>query len=100
MFKRFNLCLMAEKSPVLTEGQRLFDEFMAVNDLTLAAVSEVLGVSEPTVMNWRRGLSRPLSEFHRAKIEAYMGIPQNAWRTPEECEEIQAVRPFAAQSVA
>lgn len=91
---------MAEKIPVLTEGQRLFDGFMTANDLTLAAVGQVLGVSEPTVMNWRKGLSRPLSEFHRAKIEAYMGIPRDAWHTPEETAEIEAVRPFATQAVA
>lgn len=91
---------MAKKPTWLTEGQRRFDEFMSAKGLTLAAVGEVLGVSLPTVMNWRRGLSRPLSEFHRAKIEAYMGIPRDAWNTAEESAEIEAVRSFATRAVA
>lgn len=92
---------MTEKPPSDTEGQRLFDSFLRNNDLTLADAAKPLDVSEVAVLNWRSGKKRPI-DHQRTKIEIWTGgaVPASAWRTPEEREEIEAVRPFATQAVA
>lgn len=78
-----------------TEGQRLFDAFLRENDLTLADVARPLGVSEVTVMFWRNGKKRPV-DHQRAKIEILTDgrVPALAWRTSDESQEIQRIRPL------
>lgn len=82
-----------------TEGQRLFDTFLRDNDLTLLVAARALEVSEVTILHWRTGNRRPV-DHQRTKIRIWAGIPESAWRTPEEIEEIARVQPFASAGAA
>ncbi len=85
----------AARRATLTEGQRLFEAFVARCGLTQLAIAAALGVSDVTIWFWRTGEKRPV-DHQRAKIEAWTNgaIPAVTWRTAEERVEIRNTRPF------
>lgn len=86
----------AARRVTLTEGQRLFEAFVARCGLTQLAIAAALGVSDVTIWFWRTGEKRPV-DHQRAKIEAWTGgtVPSTAWRTDAERAEVEAMAPLA-----
>jgi hypothetical protein len=46
-------------------------------------VARALGISQPAVSNWLRGVSRP-EHMHRVALERLCGVPAGDWDTDEE----------------
>jgi hypothetical protein len=88
---------MATKRVIDTEGRKTLDQFLRDQGVAMTLAGEALGVSNVTVLHWRTGEKRPV-DHQRAKIEAWTGgaVPAAAWRTDEERQEIERIRPFVA----
>lgn len=48
-------------------------------------IARALGITQPAVSNWLRGVSRP-EHVHRFALERLCGIPALDWDTAEERE--------------
>lgn len=74
-----------------TDGRRLLAAFLethAEHGRGQAWLATVVGVSQPTVSDWKAGKKRP--EAHHRKILCEVaGIPEAAWLSPEEQEAIR-----------
>lgn len=67
-----------------TPGRQLLHEWMAADPKrTQSFIGKKLGVSQPGVGAWVRGVSRPDRRFRDALL-ALCGIPVEAWDTAEE----------------
>ena len=60
------------------EGRHRLNEAMDRAGLTQEALGRVLGVRQPNVSTWCRGIGCP-SRRHREALEALLGIPRGSW---------------------
>lgn len=68
---------------VITDGSRLLREELKKRGLTLTACAMALRVKVPTIHSWVNGSKRPRSEYRDA-IEAFFGVPADAWKTDDD----------------
>jgi transcriptional regulator with XRE-family HTH domain len=77
---------VSEVQGIETEGRRLLNAwFEADSDRNGARLAKIVGVSQPAVSMWRRGVWRP-EQPHRDILFELCGIPQLSWELPEERE--------------
>ena len=53
------------------------------------AIGRVVGVKQPAVGQWLRGITRPEAQ-HRIPLQTLTGIPSGDWDLPEEKEALEA----------
>ena len=86
-----------------TEGRRLLSAFLesqAKNGRGQGWLAGVVGVSQPTISDWKAGKKRP-EGHHRSLLQALAEIPEAAWLTPEETEALgQAMERLRAERIA
>lgn len=88
---------------VRTEGARLFDKFLADNDITLGHAAQALGVrSSATILDLRRGQKRPRPDL-ADRIEIWTGgkVKRRMWYTRSELKALDRqarYRPSAARA--
>jgi transcriptional regulator with XRE-family HTH domain len=69
--------------------------------LSQLAVGAALDVSAPTISDWESGRRRP-DAFHRVAmarwttVEGRVCVPEDAWFSPDELRELDAVRGFGS----
>ena len=82
-----------------TEGQRLLAKFIAEGrnqtDISTALRAAGATVSQPAVHFWSTGAWRPMS-FQRVLLHHLLGIPAEAWLTPEERAVVDALPTVSA----
>ncbi len=85
--------------PKTTAGARLLAAFLKSRGITLLAAAGAIGVSGPTILDWRRGTKRPSSHLRKA-IASWSGgeVPEESWMTPAEAASVR-VTPFTAPAL-
>jgi len=79
----------------LTPGARMLTEALERGP-SQVRVAELLGVSQPLISDWRRGMKRPNGD-QRFLLRVLFGIPVDAWRMLDEQQRIaEAVRRIQA----
>lgn len=86
-----------------TEGRRLLADFLksqAENGRGQAWLATLVGVSQPTISDWKAGKKRP-EGHHRTLLCVVAEIPESAWLMPEEAGAVeQAVERLKADRLA
>lgn len=79
-----------------TEGRRLLCLWLDDPGRSQAKFAAALGVGQPSVSLWVRGISRPEPHLREA-IEIVAGIQRDAWTTSDERDAIEGVRARAGE---
>jgi predicted transcriptional regulator len=58
---------------------------------TQTAVAKLLGVTQPAVSSWLRGVSRP-EPMYRDALQGLAGIPQDSWELASERKRRELMR--------
>lgn len=67
-----------------TPGRQKFEEWIAADaSRSITQVATALGISQPAVSNWLRGVARPKHDY-RLAIQRICAIPANDWDTDED----------------
>lgn len=83
-----------KKTRTLTQGQKMLSELLS-HGMTQAAICfafKIAGgtLSQPSVHFWSTGVCRPVA-FQRAMLNRLLGIPTEAWLTPEELSLVESI---------
>jgi transcriptional regulator with XRE-family HTH domain len=77
------------------DGATLLRRFINRHGVTQFAASQALGVSDPTVNDWLKGVKRPVAH-HRDAIAIWTNgeVPVESWVRNSERDAVARVRPF------
>lgn len=78
-------------------GSVLFESFLAKNRISVRSAAKVFGVSHASVIEWKKGSTRPNPERWR-DIDVWTAgaVPADSWLEPgEEPPRKRRIRPFA-----
>lgn len=74
-----------------TEGRRLLRAWLdADSERTQVMIAKRIGISPPAISQWLDGTSRPESH-NRQALNMLTGIPESAWLTNAEREQLEGV---------
>jgi len=74
-----------------TIGRRLLRERMEERGVKQTHLAAKLGIGQPSVSLWLRGVSRP-EPHHREALEYLLDVPAESWLTEEEQETVRRAR--------
>ena len=69
-------------------GAELLRRWLDEQNLSQTEAAAVLGVTQPAVSQWTRGVSRPDPHLRRA-IAAITAIPETSWETADERAQVE-----------